>query len=288
MAPPRRTTSERERYLLGLQPTTLVPRHTFINPSPDPGSVLYSPYIDIARQRGLTPIRPLFVPNSALHSIDTGNVLTRGMRASILCLDFGASTANWIPATVEGNRRPHVQFRGGSVTLRAIEAVFIDEVARFKRRAILTIMEHEMDHARDSGISLSREVIRGVCADPMVRDHLIDRRPIDESTWRQWFGSQQPGPWQQRLDAILAAARLDDPYSALLRPPSGDSVIARRQIDSFLFLGIWKPVSERYGEALHRDPHHLQSMNEVASALSEPDDPDLYREHYGRLPANMA
>ena len=110
-------------------------------------------------------------------------------------------------ARVRGNRRPHRRFTGGAIIARAVVAIFIDERARFKRRAIEKIMEHEMDHARDSNRMLANEVLPRVRADRLVADHLISRQPIEESSWSHQFRSAHRSPYRIRLNAILDVAR---------------------------------------------------------------------------------
>ena len=181
-----------------------------------------------------------------------------------------------------------MRFRGGNVYLTTAIAVFIDDRARFRPRALRLILEHELQHVRDERDIALRQMPSRVRQRQAIRRELIDRNEMTRSAWQSAYSAAQADDFTRSFDqwiGLVRRARPDVPSISRNR----DALAGRRQIDTVIRWGVWTALHNAAARRLDDGgPAHLRLGVEIAFALDDRQDPQLWQEVHGRLPDNVA
>jgi hypothetical protein len=92
-------------------------------------------------------------------------------------------------------------FQGGVLLLKSLVKIYVDD--RFRERADLLdlIMEHEFLHVADEIEVLRTDVPARLRDDSIVRQYLIQQKPVDSAMFENWFKTSK---FQEYVEAVYA------------------------------------------------------------------------------------
>jgi hypothetical protein len=78
-------------------------------------------------------------------------------------------------------------FQGGAVFLKSLVKIYVDDRFRDRTDLLDLIMEHEFMHVADEIEVLRTDVPARLRDDSIVRQYLIQKMPVDNSMFENWF-----------------------------------------------------------------------------------------------------
>jgi hypothetical protein len=108
-----------------------------------------------------------------------------GLTVGEFSLAFQDFASQWRCASQGGIK--NWVFQGGSVFLKSLVKIYVDDRFRTRTDLLDLIMEHEFMHVADEVLVLSKDVPARLRDDSIVRQHLIQKMPVDNAMFENWF-----------------------------------------------------------------------------------------------------
>jgi len=92
-------------------------------------------------------------------------------------------------------------FQGGAVVLKSLVKIYVDDRFRTRTDLLDLIMEHEFLHVADEIEVLRKDVPARLRDDSIVRQHLIQKMPVDSAMFENWFKTSK---FQEYVEPVWA------------------------------------------------------------------------------------
>jgi hypothetical protein len=92
-------------------------------------------------------------------------------------------------------------FQGGTIFLKSLVKIYVDDRFRTRTDLLDLIMEHEFMHVADEILVLSKDVPARLRDDSIVRQHLIQKMPVDNAMFENWFKTSK---FQDYVEPVYA------------------------------------------------------------------------------------
>jgi len=108
-----------------------------------------------------------------------------GLTVADFSLEFPDFVTQWSSAGSSGTKA--WRFQGGPLLLKSLVKIYVDDRARGRSEVLDVIMEHEFLHVADEIEVLRNDVPAKLREDSIVRQYLIDKKPVDDTMFQNWF-----------------------------------------------------------------------------------------------------
>lgn len=128
---------------------------------------------------------PYFVPKPQLQAMAKSAGGVAGLTIADFSLEFPDFAAQW--KCVSSGGVVTWTFQGGPLLLKSLLKIYVDDRARGRKEIVDVIMEHEFEHVADEIQVLRVDVPAKLCKDSIVQQYLIQKKPVDNAMFHNWF-----------------------------------------------------------------------------------------------------
>jgi len=140
-----------------------------------------------------------FLPKPQLQALAHTAGGVAGLTVADFSLEFPDFATQWLGVSSGGIRT--WRFQGGPLLLKSLVKIYVDDRARGRSEILDVIMEHEFLHVADEIEVLRDDVPAQLRADSIVRRYLIDKTPVDDAMFQNWFKTSK---FQEYVQPIWA------------------------------------------------------------------------------------
>jgi len=126
-----------------------------------------------------------FLPKPQLQAMAQTAGGIAGLTVGDFSLAFQDFASQWQPVSQNGIRT--WVFQGGALLLKSLVKIYVDDRFRDRQELLDLIMEHEFLHVADEIQVLRNDVPARLRDDSIVGQYLIQKRPVDNSMFENWF-----------------------------------------------------------------------------------------------------
>lgn len=122
-----------------------------------------------------------------------------GLTVSEFSLEFPDFATQWLCVPQGGIKM--WRFQGGPLLLKCLVKIYVDDRARGRYDILDVIMEHEFLHVADEIEVLRNDVPAKLREDSIVRQYLIEKKPVDNTMFQNWFKTSK---FQEYVEPVWA------------------------------------------------------------------------------------
>jgi len=142
---------------------------------------------------------PYFLSKPQLQGLAKTAGGVAGLTIADFSLEFPDFARQWLCVSSGGITT--WRFQGGPLLLKSFVKIYVDDRAQGRNDIVDVIMEHELLHVADEIEVLRVDVPARLRQDSIVQQYLIDKKPVDNAMFQNWFKTAK---FQEYAEAVWA------------------------------------------------------------------------------------